>query len=522
MTASFLSCSASRQSSKGKRDLSPYEYGLAEAKNGIERYQVLQKTHKVAASTGVNVDYTGIDTIAIEIPHNAPKILLTQYNDFKGCVFLVKNQSNICYLFYYSAKSTPISVDKKSIDTGHFDSYQPLSSGQYLLIVEDENPWVQNRRGHSYGHIRKDVLLINNGRSRNSVTAPYNNDQSSPKCSFIPAPKDPLIIKNLHVKRDESCTFVTDIIRVSGYNDVRLQNVSIYTPSNQLINDAAISISDCANVSFTDVSIDGTYSQPDHSGYGISLNNVWNFRAIRLYGKGAWGIFGNNNVNQACIEDSQINRFDIHCYGRSIAFKNVVFFDRYNQFSSVFGTVSFKNCIFTNFVPVLLGTSYNAYVGFDITMTDCVFNVTPEKNNLVNIGVMPVEVNTRVELSRKCWPNISIHNLVVNMSEGTNEFGFFNNKNKGNESKASIDYLSKINVDGLIINPHPRTPLQRVYLCKEKIVTNNLVDCAFSNVVVKQSNPQVKSKTDQSEVLLEYNMPVESGHVLFKSVRGLR
>ena len=516
----LLSCSSTKHCNRRKKDVSPYDYGLAEAKNGIERYQVLQKTHKAAVVAGVNVDYSGIDTISIEIPPKAPKILLTQCNDFNDCVFLIKNQSNFCYLFYYSAKSTPISVDKKSIDAGLFGSYQPLSKGQYLLLIEDENPWVLKRRGHSYGHIRKDILLIKNGRAKNSVTAPYNNEQSSPKCSFIPVYKEPLIIKNLHVRRDESCTFVTDVIRVSGYNDLRLQNVSIYTPSNSLTNDAAISISDCANVLFTDVRINGTYSQPEHSGYGISLNNVWNFRACSLFGNGAWGIFGNNNVNEATVEDSHINRFDIHCYGRDITFKNVKFFNLYNQFSSVYGTVFFKNCTFTDFVPVFLGSSYNSYVGFDVAMTDCVFNVTPQKNSLINIGVMPAETNSRIELNRKCWPNVKIHNLVVNMAEGTEEFGIFNNKNKGHE--LNIDYLSMISVDGLIINPHPATRVQKVYLSKDMFFTNIPVDCKFENVKVRQSNPLVKSSTNEPELLLELNLPVVGGQVRLKNCEGFR
>ena len=72
-------------------------------------------------------------------------------------------------------------------------------------------------------------------------------------------------------------------------------------------------------------------------------------------------MFGNNNINTALIENSEINRFDIHCYGRDISFKDVVFVNLYNQFSSTFGTIRFDRCTFRHFTPVLYEASYNSY-----------------------------------------------------------------------------------------------------------------------------------------------------------------
>ena len=99
------------------------------------------------------------------------------------------------------------------------------------------------------------------------------------------------------------------MVVVSGVNDVRIQNVKLFTPENNLYGDRSLSITDCTNVMLSDVFLDGTYSQPDHFGYGVSLNNIWNFKAIRMYGKADWGIFGSNDVNTVSIEDSRINRF---------------------------------------------------------------------------------------------------------------------------------------------------------------------------------------------------------------------
>ena len=68
MLSILTSCAATGHVNGGKKDVSPFEFGLAKAKTGEEQYDVLLKTHKAAVSKGVNVDYTGIDTIRIEIP----------------------------------------------------------------------------------------------------------------------------------------------------------------------------------------------------------------------------------------------------------------------------------------------------------------------------------------------------------------------------------------------------------------------------------------------------------------------
>ena len=46
-------------------DLSPLDFGLESATTGVERYNVLLKTHTQALSRGVNVNYSGIKEIAL-------------------------------------------------------------------------------------------------------------------------------------------------------------------------------------------------------------------------------------------------------------------------------------------------------------------------------------------------------------------------------------------------------------------------------------------------------------------------
>ena len=44
-------------------DFSPKDFGLFQAKNGVERYECLYKTHCAALEAGVNVTYKGIDSL---------------------------------------------------------------------------------------------------------------------------------------------------------------------------------------------------------------------------------------------------------------------------------------------------------------------------------------------------------------------------------------------------------------------------------------------------------------------------
>lgn len=503
-----------------KKDLSPTDFGLAWAKTGIERYEVLLKTHKAALAAGVNVDYSGLDTIRLEIPSKPSRIPLTQNNDFKGCVFVVKNTSKTCYLFGHRDEGTPISINKRLIDEGDFRSVDTLKRGRYLLIVEDENLWVQKRRGYNYGHPRKDILLVENGVAKNSVVMPYNNAFSRPKCRFVKLGKEPLVIKNIKVERESDCFFVTHVANIAGADDVRFENVSLHTPESPLNDDRGISIYNCTNVKMNNVRIEGTYSHTDHSGYGIFMNNVWNYTATSMYGSANWGVFGNNNINVAMIEDSQINRFDIHCYGRDISFKNVSFYDLYNQYSSVYGTILYDKCTFTDFVPVLNGGSYNSFVGHEVKMNDCVVYVTPTKNYLFKISRLNESTNARHELAEKCLPNVRINNLVVNMTRGAESFYVFNVTSSG-KSISDIGYVKRISINGLTINSSGEKPVKRLLLSNLKIVTKAPVDCRMENVVVNQPFTEYLRGGGRLSVQLKANLSVVGGKIQLRNVTGI-
>lgn len=516
-----ITCISSQRGHGVKDGLSPNDFGLAKAKTGVERYKVLLKTHQAAVAAGVNVNYSGIDTIRIEMPAKASRIPLTQYNDFRGCVFIVKNTVKECWLFGIHEKENSISVPPQMIDLRNFRTHDVLKRGRYLLLIEDEKPWVLKRRGHDYGHQRKDILLIENGMAKNSVIMPYNNAFSSPKCRYVRVKDEPLVIKNLTINRDPESNNITQIATISGFNNVRISNLSVFTPESNLANDRGIRINNCTNVVLEDVVINGTYSQPDHSGYGVNMNNIWNFKAVRMYGKANWGVFGNNNINTATIEDSQLNRFDIHCYGKDISFKNDTFFDHYNQYSSVYGTITHDRCTFMNFVPVLNGGSYNSFVAHDVVFKDCVFNATSEKFFLFKLSHLNEPTIARYELAEKCLPNVTVKNMTVNMQDGANELLLFR-CSSGEKRLTEIGYMSNISIDGLTINSDGNTAVKGITLSNINMQTKKPVDCHMKDVTVKQPRKEGLSKLLMGEAILKTNMPIRGGKVSMKNVMNLK
>lgn len=444
----FVGCASVKTSKISTRAISPNAYGLARAKTGEDRFRVLYNTHTAAVAAGSRVDYSGIKRIDLVIPKDAKSIPLTTVNDFAGVEFNVKNTQKNFYLFTYVAKASPVKVSKQDLDRGNFKRYPQLKKGQRLLVISDDNPWVLNREGYEYGHVRKDILLLKNGKAQNKTVMPYNNAESSPSCTFYTLTEEGMTVANIILNRSKDSSKKTYLMSVTGIDGLTLDGVTIHTPENEGENDAAITIKECTNVTFKDVTIDGTYSRPDYSGYGVSMNTIWNYKVSNMVGHGNWGVFGTNNVNVASFEDCDINRFDIHCYGRDISFKNVTFRDKYNQFASVYGTIRFDRCNFIHFCPVLNGQSYNAYVGYDVVMNDCVFDVCKGKNILIDQGRIDGIVNIRPELSERCIPNVSINNLIVRVPNDVPNVYLFYFRGERTEQR-ELGYLNNVTLSGI-------------------------------------------------------------------------
>lgn len=425
--------------------------GLSDAKNGKERFELLRRAHENAVSIGAAISYEGIETIEVEIPLGAKSIQLSSHTDFAGVELKVKNTTTENFsLFVLSQKLTKVKVTKEQITSGRFGNVNELRRGEKILVIEDETPWVANRLGYNYGATRKDILYLKGGKARGTVTAAYNNEQSSPKCYYCDVKGRKTWLGNLVFTRTSDSEQITKLFGIKNQNNVLIENVTINTPESYLYGDCAIGIQNVTNLKMVNIIINGTYSQEKKYGYGISMDNVWNVRFTRLNANGKWGIFGNNNVNYAIIEDSDINRFDIHCYGKDVFCYRTTFRNIYNQFSSLYGRLVFDGCEFVDFIPVLFEYSYSAYTPFELTLKDCKIRVKKGHPYLVAAGnaVLPPE-GTREELRSVSWPNVTLENVAVTLPQGEKTWMLFKLNSK---PTVSIKHIRQVKINGLNIN----------------------------------------------------------------------
>ena len=456
--------------------LSLNDYGFRNAKNGTQRARVLYDAQMDAIKRGTTVDYSGIKLIELEITKDFKSIPLTGKDDFKGVEFVVKNDAKNVALFNLTSKSTPIDVDKQLLDGRNFRSIPKLCHGEHLLVIQDNNLWVDNRIGHNYGHTRKDILLIKDGISQNTVISPYDNLQSSPTCELIEVPSKTCQIGNFIMTRTANSKFKTFCIKVQGVAHLQIVNIQINTPPNDLDGDRAIRILDCVDVTLKNITINNTYSQDNKSGYGININNAWNTHMINVKGTSSWGLLGNNNLNNIYLTGCQLNRFDIHCYGRNVFMKNCHFDGGsrgwYCGGSSIYGKVQYSQCSFVNYIPFAMGKSYKTAVGAEVVFNDCVFYATPKVHSILRTRVFNRNINPRNGLSKKCLPNITINNMTVKVPRDVTEIILYDVGNV--VYPGNIGYIDNVKINGLAIN------------CEESAKTINF---KFINTPVKTAKP---------------------------------
>lgn len=477
--------------------LSPIDFGLFEAASDTERYDVLYRTHQAAVAAGKNVSYAGIDTLSIEIPQNAHSIPLTQNNDFGGLVLYVNNHARTQFVFARVGSADTLEMDTVVLANKNYASLKELKHGDNMLFLEDENPWVDTRAGHDYGAMRRDIILLHKGVPKNEPVASYLTAATKVHFLYRKMLDDEFSFENLTIIRQPDATFKSKVVKVTYQNNVRFSNVTLQTPKSSLTGDAAITLENCADVLFEDVKINGTYSKTNYYGYGIYMDNVLNSRFVRLYARANWGVFGTNNVNNALLEDCDINRFDIHCYGRDVKMTRCNFSDLYNQFSSMYGKVIYDSCHFTNFVPVLLEPSYNAYTGFDLIIKNCIFDASASRNYLISAGDLSGGTNPRPELAKKCWPNVTVENLLVTVPDDVENIEVFHPKGELVKGK-TIGYMSRLNVKGLDVSYRGNSHPIYLMLSSSKVALGKTLSCNLDHLnlipVADDKIPQAKSK----------------------------
>ena len=454
--------------------ISPFDFGLREAANGTDRYWAMYHAHVEALAHGTQVTYTGIDTLDIELPPDFQTIPLGPFTDFGGLTLYVTNNVRHGTLFSLDSPSKPVALDKTLVDDGDFRSVSELRTGDKLLILNDMKPWTE-RIGYGYCIHRHDILLLHDGIAANAPIAPWNTDSTKLKAEYVEIDTAQKVFRGLNLFRTEQSQFKTYCLNVSGQCNVLIEDVHVTTPKSRMTADGVFGVTNSVEITFRDVTVDGTYSGYGVSrgyGYAFSLNNLWNTVFERVTADGNWGVFGTNYLSNTILRDCDLNRFDIHCYGRDVLLERCTLRQRQTQFSSMYGTVTFDSCRFIDCIPVRIRSSYNAYTPFDIEMHDCIFELTTRHHSLVNVMLLDTAANSRPEVSAKCWPNLKIENLTVVAPAMVGTLNLYEPTGTLSELKRPVDYLNNVTVNGLkTIRPNGKPGKVNVRLSSREFVT---------------------------------------------------
>lgn len=497
------------------------DYGIRNINNRIEAYRILMKCHQDAVAEGCSLSYKGIDSIYLELPRDVVSIPLPDITDFAGVTITVENRVKDIALFSMSNRSIPVSVNKEEIDNGLFRE-ESLKRGTVILAIADASPWVHNRKGSSEKVNRRDILLLEGGQTDMRPISPYNNRESSPICEYYLVNNLRKEFKNLRFVRTANSNHITTLIKIRGIHNMIVKNIETKTPDNeQMYTDGIFSIDNSVNITLEKLTIDGSYSQRDKFGYGIIVNTVNNLKLKKVKAITKWGVFCSSNLQNLKVENCDINRIDLHCYGKNFECKNCNFIGRDIPFASIFGTVKFVKCQFSKGLPMYLRQEYNANTPFSVIWEKCIFNFHKGANTLIGVNGLSKERPTRRELNYKNLPNITIKDCRINLSENVNSWNLIRTGDV--EWNEPIWNLSEIRIDGLEINREAtmvllttpimtndmlRVTINHVYLKKEgkrrKLKVNNLITRESTTILCNGQPVAADSNLNSSEIKVNY------------------
>ena len=501
------------------------------------RYRAIHDIHATYAAQNVSIVYPeptngGIIDIAMIGQQGYGAIKLSERTNFNGWTFRVTTStiyppSGEQFLFYFQKYRSeqdiiPIAPTRREIDTGCFHDVEGMTDALCLVEIQDQNTWTfRNDTPNTYvGQLpwsnwnendpikRKDILLVKNKEAVNRPIAPYNTVMSEPTCQYVLVNSREKVFENVTFERTSNCAVRVNLLHSFYTNNITIRNVTVITDDpSAFVKDCCINIGNATNVRLENINFaTKLYSTETAAGYGIQLNNVWNVKMVNLQAsKPIWGVVGTNNVNHMELEGVpdgqatdpvfQLNRLDIHCYGRDIICKNCTFtnetnttqytFHTLNRFSSLMGYLRYENCVFDGFRPVRMDTGYNAFMGYDLYFKNCTVVVRRSQfNYLLDMGFWGAPRNQRLELRKKCWPNITIENMILKVNDDINQIDLYHLLDRGVYTDG-IDYLEHIKIrnlewkhlNGLSLSPSEIN--NKVFAISNKSVTANQLYHAF-------------------------------------------
>lgn len=461
--------------------------------------------HQEAFKKGDAIIYPKKKTFQITIPKGFEAIPLTSHTDFNGCTFIVENTSHKTFLFKLTATTAPIPITlaKNQLKAGVRLALSDTSPK--LIFVKDQEVWTNRNDYDAQGHIintkgtyyRSDLLFAEDNIIVNDPITTYDN-ASDPVCQYINVSTTPKVFCNLNLVRKESSTAVTDLLYVNQQYNVTIKNISVKTelqsdPLKRFYNDQCFLINNTAKVIMTKVSVDNTYSAQAIWGYAVEMNNVWNCSFKKISIAAIRGGFNTTCSNTLTFDHCQLNRVDVHYYGKDITCRNCSFtnklndFHVYNRFASFYGTLVYDHCYFDGHLPVRIDSEYNAFTPFDVVMDNCTlkipFSQSARYNCICHIPVLEKTQNKREELEKKCLPNLSLSRLTVILPpEVPNFFLFLVGRDHYHRPIYGLNTLKANH----ITFKHQDSKLVELLICNISLVTDNPLSKTVKNVKTKK------------------------------------
>lgn len=462
----------------GEASVSPLDYGLREATTGIGRYYALYNAHTDALYRGVEVSYAGIDTVHLELPTGWRSIPLARHTDFGGAVFYVTNHAHHGALFTMAQGATALEMDKAKVDGLDYRAIPELAEGWRLLVLNDKTPWTE-RRGFGYMQYRSDLIVVHDGQGLNAPVMPWGTEATQLKASYVAVDTAQKVFRNVTMHRTKGCSYRTTLINVGCQYNVLIEHVHVTTPKSKMIADGIFSISNSARVTLRDIKVEGTYSgkgSANKYGYAFSLGNLYDSRFEYIDAWGNWGVFGSNNLNRTYLSHCDIDRFDIHCYGRDATLEECTLSGRQTLYTSFYGTARFEHCYFKDYVPVRVRSSYNAYTPFDIEIHNCTFELTPKHHYIVRINLLDTADNPRPELKEKCWPNLIIDGMDVIVPWTVGKLYAYDPCDNLKDLKREIGYIDRVELKNIrMIRPNGKAVKIPIRLTTHEFVPKNAI-----------------------------------------------
>lgn len=453
------------------------DYGILEPHTSIERYEILRSFYNDVQKYNANASYKGVDEILIELPSNVQPILLPEVNDFSNVIIKVLNKQKDVYLFELKSPTTSVTVRLEELNKGIFQSPK-LERGHFLMVLNEANLWTKRGGFDEYIH-RHEVLLVKDGIAQNRTISSYASSISSIKGSFAEISDKKKCVTNLIFERDPLSQHKTGLIRISNQYNIEINNIRLKTPSDSsLYEDKAIQINSSAKVTLKNITINGTYSKKDKWGYGINLNNVFDVTVKNIKAEAEWGVLGCVYINNAKISDCEMNRFDLHCYGRDFSFKDCTFRNSISMpYSSFYGRMNFENCKFADAEPLHFRQEYNANTPHEIIFKKCIFRLTPKYNGIIRMNRIKSHESGRDELKDNYLPNIKMRDCNVYVPK---DVKCWHLAIVGNDSGSPVKGLNTIYIDGLKIHCSQNTKFDPL---SEPIETNDSLTINIKNTI---------------------------------------